>query len=238
MARRFFTSITVIKNIHLTHYDNSICQHVSFIHTQPPNHRCNPPLLSDATYHQQDVSLDTFFLFSSTQLTHPHAACSSCSPSGILPASFSPSQPAPKEASPPPAPAPAEPSSPIYTPEQRRAWREKMQKIWADELPKSKPWVLSTSTASISIPSQELWRNLKRSRLRLLRLFQARGGGWLSISRLGLMCRVGLVHKEADLAGREAFRASKEVSLTCRRKGLGISLSLSRPLKTWRQSYS
>ncbi|KIJ99884.1 hypothetical protein K443DRAFT_679637 [Laccaria amethystina LaAM-08-1] len=68
-------------------------------------------------------------------------------------------QPPPKEASPPPAPAPAEPSSPIYTPEERRAWREKMQKIWADEPPKSKPWVLSTSTASISLPSQELGRN-------------------------------------------------------------------------------
>ena len=38
-----------------------------------------------------------------------------------------------------------------------------MQKIWADELPESKPWVLSTSTASISIPSQELGRNLKCS---------------------------------------------------------------------------
>ena len=38
-----------------------------------------------------------------------------------------------------------------------------MQRIWADEPPKSKPWVLSTSTASISIPSQELGRNLKRS---------------------------------------------------------------------------
>ena len=38
-----------------------------------------------------------------------------------------------------------------------------MQKIWADELPKSKPWVLSTSTTSISMPSQELGRNLKRS---------------------------------------------------------------------------
>ena len=121
-------------------------------------------------YHQQDVSLDTFFLFSSTQLTYPHAACSSCSPSGLLPASSSPSQPAPKEASPPPAPAPAEPSSPIYTPEQRRAWREKMQKIWADEQPKSKPWVLSTSTASISIPSQELGRNVPG--LRLLNRFK------------------------------------------------------------------
>ena len=38
-----------------------------------------------------------------------------------------------------------------------------MQKFWADEPPKSKPWVLSTSTASISMPSQELGRNLKRS---------------------------------------------------------------------------
>ena len=38
-----------------------------------------------------------------------------------------------------------------------------MQKIWADEPPKSKPWVLSTSTTSISMPSQELGRNLKRS---------------------------------------------------------------------------
>ena len=181
MAGRFFTSTTVIKYMRLTHYDNSLCQHVSFFHTQPPNHRCNPPLLSDATcnqYHQQDVSLDTFFLFSSPwQLTHPHAACSSCSPSGILPASSSPSQHAPKEASPPPAPAPAEPSSPIYTPEQGRAWREKMQKIRADELPKSKPWVLSTSTASISFPSQESGRKLKRSGLRLLRPFQATGEG-------------------------------------------------------------
>lgn len=33
-----------------------------------------------------------------------------------------------------------------------------MQKIWADEPPKSKPWVLSTSTASISMPSLELGR--------------------------------------------------------------------------------
>ena len=41
-----------------------------------------------------------------------------------------------------------------------------MQKIWADEPPKSKPWVLSTSTASISMPSQELGRNLKRSGLK------------------------------------------------------------------------
>ena len=38
-----------------------------------------------------------------------------------------------------------------------------MQKIWADEPPKSKPWVLSTSTASISMPTQELGKNLKRS---------------------------------------------------------------------------
>lgn len=77
-------------------------------------------------------------------------------------------QPPLKEASPPPAPAPAEPSSPIYTPEQRRAWREKMQKIWADE-PKSKPWVLSTSTSSISLPSQELGRNLKSSGVKALK---------------------------------------------------------------------
>ena len=38
-----------------------------------------------------------------------------------------------------------------------------MQKIWADEPLKSKPWVLSTSTTSISMPSQQLGRNLKRS---------------------------------------------------------------------------
>ena len=47
----------------------------------------------------------------------------------------------------------------------------------------------------------------------------------------------GLVRKEADVGGREAFRASREVLLARRRKGLGVSLSLSRPLKIWRQSY-
>ena len=112
-----------------------------------------------------------------------------------------------------------------------------MQKIWADELPKSKLWVLSTSTASISIPSQELRRNLKRSGVKAPKPFRARGRGRLSISRLGLVCRVGLVRNEADLVGRESFRASKEMSLTRGRKGLGVSLSLSRPLKIWRQSY-
>ena len=64
---------------------------------------------------------------------------------------------------------------------------------------------------------------------------------WLSPhygnSNVGLVCKVGLVRKEADLAGREAFRASKEMSLTRRRKGLGVSLSLSHPSKIWRQSY-
>ena len=38
-----------------------------------------------------------------------------------------------------------------------------MQKIWVDEPLKSKPWVLSTSTTSISMPSQELGRNVKSS---------------------------------------------------------------------------
>ena len=52
-----------------------------------------------------------------------------------------------------------------------------MQKIWVDELPKSKPWVLSTSTASISFPSQELGRKLRRSGLRLLRPFKRGGEG-------------------------------------------------------------
>ena len=54
-------------------------------------------------------------------------------------------------------------------------------------------------------PVKRLGRNLKRSGLRLLRPFRARGRGRLSISRLGLVCSVGLVRKEADLSGREAF---------------------------------
>ena len=50
-----------------------------------------------------------------------------------------------------------------------------MQKIWADEPPKSKPWVLSTSTASISMPSQELGRNLKRSGVKALKTVSSEG---------------------------------------------------------------
>ena len=50
-----------------------------------------------------------------------------------------------------------------------------MQKIWADEPPKSKPWVLSTSTASIGMPSQELGRNSKRSGVKAAKTVSSEG---------------------------------------------------------------
>ena len=92
-----------------------------------------------------------------------------------------------------------------------------MQKIWADEPPKSKPWVLSTSTASMSMPSQELARNMKRSGVKAPKTVSSEGER--EVEPLPPRTRVQSgPSAQGSGSSRQGSVSSKEGSVTCAQK--------------------
>jgi hypothetical protein len=90
-----------------------------------------------------------------------------------------------------------------------------MQKIWADEPPKSKPWVLSTSTASISMPSQELGKNLKNSGVKAPKTVSSEGKGEREAKPLPPRARVQGGHSaQGSGSSRQGSVSSKRGSVT------------------------
>ena len=92
-----------------------------------------------------------------------------------------------------------------------------MQKIWADEPPKSKPWVLSTSTASIGMPSQGWGRNLKRSGVKAPKTVLNEGER--EIKPLPPRTRVQSGPRvQGSGSSRQGSVSSKQGSVTCAQK--------------------
>ena len=89
-----------------------------------------------------------------------------------------------------------------------------MQKIWADEPPKSKPWVLSTSTTSISMPSQELGRDSKRSGVKAPKTVSREGEREVK----PLPPRTRVLSVQGSESSRQGSISSKQGSVTCAQK--------------------